>query len=322
MSTRNRTSLAVALGVALAAAFTAVAVASSGRTTGSHARAATGHILFTRAGGTYGDETLFVANADGTGQRQLGRAGVTCCPWATRDGSRIVFGGNGAGGRVTAVTARLDGSHRVALPLPKGTLNLGPGPLSPNGKLLAREGFDDAHRGAAGIYLTRTSDGKIVRRVTRTHFIPGDFSPDGKKLVLFKGPDGDPPPAGALWIVNANGTGLRRLTPSNVQVGCCFNYRWSPDGTAILFADSSGVLWTIAPDGSSLTQRFEDANGGYAVTPAWSPDGAQILFALDPTPNPFDHPVNGLFVVNADGSGLTAVIGGSDFKREPVWVSG
>jgi hypothetical protein len=28
--------------------------------------------------------------------------------------------------------------------------------------------------------------------VTRTHFIPGDFSPNGRKLVMFKGPDGDP----------------------------------------------------------------------------------------------------------------------------------
>jgi hypothetical protein len=46
-----------------------------------------------------------------------------------------------------------------------------------------------------------------------------------------------------------------------------------------------------------------------------------ILFALDPSANPFAHPVNGLYVIRADGTGLTLVLGGNDFKREPVWVS-
>jgi Tol biopolymer transport system component len=282
----------------------------------------TGHILFTRAGGIYGDETLFVARADGSDQRRISGLDDACCPWATPSGSRIVFAGIGSGGRVTAVMARLDGSHRVVLALPKGTLSLAAGPLSPDGKTIAREGFDDKHPAAAGIYLTRASDGKILRRITRTHFIPGDFSPDGKQLVLFKGPNGEPPPPGSLWIVKNTGTGLRRLTPSRVRVECCFNYKWSPDATSILFADSSGVLWTIAPDGSKLTQIFKDASGRYAATPTWSPDGSMILFALDPTPNPFDHPINGLYVIHRDGSSLTELIGGDTFKREPIWVTG
>jgi hypothetical protein len=41
----------------------------------------TGHILFTRAGGSYGDEALFVARADGTGQRRISKLEVTCCPF-------------------------------------------------------------------------------------------------------------------------------------------------------------------------------------------------------------------------------------------------
>ena len=50
--------------------------------------------------------------------------------------------------------------------------------------------------------------------------------------------------------------------------------------------------------------------------------GSMIIFAFDPTPNPFDHPTNGLAVTHADASSLTEVIGGNNFKREPVWVSG
>ena len=267
-----------------------LAVGSSSLAGSTRVSGLVGHIVFTRAGGSYGDETLFVARADGTGQRRLSKLGSTCCLFSTRSGSRIEFAGSVADGRITAVTANLDGTRRVVLPLAKGTLNLGTGPFSPGGKTIAREGFDEKHPGMSGIYLTSASTGKVTRRVTKTHFIPGDFSPSGEQLVLFKGPEGDPPPPGSLWIVNTSGTGLRRLTPAKVSVECCFNYRWSPDATKILFADANGVLWTIASDGSKLRQLFKDANGRYAATPTWSPDGSMIMFALDPNTEPLRPP--------------------------------
>jgi hypothetical protein len=281
-----------------------------------------GHIVFTRAGGAYGDETLFVAKADGTDEHQISELGHGCCPWATRDGSRVVVAAGAPDGRVSAITENLDGSHRVLLTLPKGTLNLGPGPFSPDGTHIALEGFDDSHRAPEGIYLARASDGGDRKRVTNKHLIPGDFSPDGKQLLLFQSANAEPPPPGSLWLVNVDGSGLHQLTPADTTVQCCFNYRWSPDGTKILFADPGGILWTIGPDGSNLTQVFKDVAGMYAITPTWSPDGSMIMFALDPTPNPFNHPVNGLYVILANGRNLTQVIGGDDFKREPVWVSG
>jgi WD40 repeat protein len=283
------------------------------------ASALEGHILFTRAGGRFGDETLYVSKADGTSQRRISRFGKTCCPWATRSGSRIVYAGSAPDGRITAVTANLDGSKRTVLPLPKDTLELASGPFSPDGKTLAREGIGKSSE--EGVYLTRASDGRIIRRVTRRHFIPGDFSPDGKQLVVFAQPGGGDPRPGSLWLVRTSGKGLHRLTPATTQVQCCGNYRWSPDGKKILFADAGGVLWTIAPDGSNLAEVYRDDSGRYAITPTWSPDGSMIMFALDPTPDPFEHPVNGLYVIRADGTELTKVLGGANFKREPVWVS-
>lgn len=282
----------------------------------------TGHILFTRAGGTYGDETVFVAKADGTDEHQLSGLGASGGPSALRDGSRITSFAV-VDGRGTAVTSKLDGSDKVVLPLPSGTMNLASGPLSPDGAYIMLEGFDDAHPELAGIYVARAADGGDLRRVTERHFIPGDFSPDGSQLLVFGNVEGDPPPAGSLWIVNFDGSGLRQLTPDATQVQCCFNYRWSPDGSKILFAGPQGILWTIAPDGSNLTQVFKDADRRYAITPTWSPDGSMIMFALDPSTesNPFAHPANGLYVIRADGTGLTLVLGGNDFKREPVWVS-
>lgn len=281
-----------------------------------------GHIIFTRAGDKYGDDTVFVAKVDGTDEHQLSELTQGCCPWATRDGSRVLFAANAPDRRVTTVTENLDGSQRVLLPLPKGTLSLGPGPFSPDGTLVALEGFNESHSALEGIYLERASDGAGRRQVTKKHFFPGDFSPDGKQLLLFQNASVEHPLPGSLWLVNTDGSGLHQLTAAGTSVQCCFNYRWSPDGNKILFADPGGILWTIAPDGSGLTQVFKDVVGRYAITPTWSPDGSMIMFALDPTPNPFDHPVNGIYVILANGSGLKQVMGGDDFKREPVWVSG
>ena len=312
--------LLLVLGVLLTASRSPDASRASGGN--SAATALPGRIVFARAGGKFGDETLFVARADGSGERRISRYGKTCCVWATRNGSRIVSAADGGSDRITAVTSNLDGTQRVVLPLPKGTLSLASGPFSRDGKTIAREGFDDQNPANGGVYITRASDGKILRRVTRRHFIPGDFSPDAERLVLFRNTEGQPPPPGRLWVVSVKGTGLRPLTPASLQVQCCNNYRWSPDGSKILFADADGIVWTIAPDGSKLRRLFKDRSGRYAVTPTWSPDGSMIMLALDPTPNPFSHPPNGLYVMRSDGTGLQEVIRGDDFKREPVWVRG
>jgi Tol biopolymer transport system component len=196
------------------------------------------------------------------------------------------------------------------------------GPLSPDGTRVVLEGFTAPDFNPTSTYIANV-DGSHVEVLTKDHFIPGDFSPDGKTVLLFKGPGGaeeGPPPPGSLWLVEADGANLRQLTPAGVKVQCCSNFRWSPDGTRILFASPDGGLWTIKPDGAGLTEVFRD-EGRWAITPTWSPDGSMILFGLDPSSDPFAHPENGLYVIRADGTGLTLVLGGNDFKRNPVWVS-
>jgi hypothetical protein len=281
----------------------------------------TGHIIFARAGGTYEDETSFVAKIDGTGEVQLGELGKSGGPSALRDGSRISVGAEAPDQRFTAAISNLDGSMRVLVPLPSGTLNMPGGLFTPDGKRLVREGFSDSDPSLHAVYLTGIDGGKLAR-LTKTAFIPGDVSPDGKQLVMFTGPDAPTPPPGQLWVINLDGSGLRQLTPDSVEVGCCFNYRYSPDGSKILFATANdGALWTISTDGSGLKKIFQDSEGRFAITPTWSPEGSMILFALDPSSDPFEHPNNAFYVVRADGSDLTLVLGGDDFKREPIWVS-
>lgn len=50
-----------------------------------------GRILFTRAGGNYGDETVFTADADGTHEQRITGFGKTCCPRWSPDGTYILI---------------------------------------------------------------------------------------------------------------------------------------------------------------------------------------------------------------------------------------
>lgn len=282
-----------------------------------------GRIVFTRAGGEYGDETIFIANADGSWQRRLTPAGEHCCVRVARDGRRVLFSATTDDGRITTAIMNLADRRVRALPL-RGNLNFGPGSWSPNGSRIAVEVWDEGDPGASGIYLVRSADGGGLKRLTTvrktaTH-IPGDFSPDGKWLAYLNA--GDTPSVGQLFIVPVDGsTPPKRLSPRDFRVGYG-SIRFSPDGRRILFNDGRdsprGALWTVRPDGKGLVKVF-DHDELFASHATWSPDGDQIMFAMHPIADDHAHPPNGLYVIDTDGDNLRQVLGGDDHKREPEW---
>lgn len=299
---------------------------SSSGTTSSRTPAISlrGRIIFTRAGGAFGDETIFIANADGTDEFQLTEPGVHCCPRITRDGSHILFAAQGPNERITTATMTPEKTDYVEIPLPDETINLGPGAWSPDGRSIAFQGWDEQNPGRDGIYIG-SSGGQDLKRVTTAKVgadIPGDYSPDGRQLAFFRERE-DTQGVGSVWVVNVDGTGVKRLTPREFMAGLG-GVRWSPDGSKILLQSAStedvGALWTVEPDGSGFKRLFVDSEGRFAISPTWSPSGDQIMFALDPIADAYSHPVNALYVINADGTGLTPVIETPDFKREPDWV--
>jgi len=92
----------------------------------------------------------------------------------------------------------------------------------------------------------------------------------------------------ALWLVNADGTDLRRLTAGELDT----QPRWSPDGARLAFvraaeAGKPGQLCVLPMAGGEASVLTKLEKG--AADPAWSPDGRRIAFSSRANPA-FDDP--------------------------------
>ncbi|HDY89163.1 MAG TPA: S9 family peptidase [bacterium] len=86
-----------------------------------------------------------------------------------------------------------------------------------------------------------------------------------------------------LWLVNVDGTNLRRLTSHKANDS---NPRWSPDGKSVLFISKrteSSQVWRIRVDGGEAEQVTEQPlDVGNLVI---SPDGEHIAFTMEVFPD-------------------------------------
>ena len=292
-----------------------VALPAAGTTRGKN-----GPILYSKFG-----QMLWTVNPDGTGARKLPHVPHTLedNPDWSPDGTRIAF--DRCKTNCEVWTARADGTH--------GT-RLGPHCLdrpdtacedrtvpawSPNGKQLA---FGWGSKAVKNGVLESTeifvanANGTGLRQVT--HMTAGApysmdvnkpaWSPDGKRLVfeVQNLSTADPPNRRAIFIVNVDGSGLRQLTDWSLNGGD--HPDWSPDGKRILFRAvsaaerNSGNLYTVAPDGSKLTQLTHYPSPKTVLLGSFSPDGKWIVFSrFNNTPYP------AIDVMRTDGTGLRPV---------------
>lgn len=116
-------------------------------------------------------------------------------------------------------------------------------------------------------------------------------SPDGTRIVfVVRQADLDANKGRtSLWLVNVDGSGLRRLTnqPENDS-----QPRWSPDGRRVYFLSArcgSSQVWAIDPEGGEAVEMTHQPLDVSAF--AVSPDGSRLAISMDvfpDLPNPQD----------------------------------
>lgn len=165
-------------------------------------------IVFSRAPLAGPDDGLWLMNARGGGERHVtyNRFGDTCAAWSP-DGRRIAFARsrNGSGSReLWLMSSSGTGRHRL---LPRASCAA----WSPDGSQLAiskQTGRVIAGCGcqATDLYLGDANGGE--RRLLVRNGGRATWSPDGSRIVFVRWEGRRT----HLWLVNSDGSGLRRLT--------------------------------------------------------------------------------------------------------------
>src|SRR2546429_4030343 len=159
------------------------------------------------------------------------------------------------------------------------------GSFSPDGRYFA---IAVKHNDKDDLVILDVKKDEEVRRITvpLNGLITPSWSPDGKQIV-FTGFDGG---LSDLFVVNADGTDLRRLTNDKYAD---LHPAWSPDGKTIAFATDRGPATDFSQlrfgnmriglyhlENSSI-ELLPHTEHGKNINPVWAPDGRSIAFVSD-----------------------------------------
>ena len=169
---------------------------------------------------------------------------------------------------------------------------------APDGRKIAF--LNDA--GGISVINTDGTQRRLVVRGVRANTL--EWSPDGRMLAF------DNDAKGHVFIVNADGTGLHRLTRAFKED---YQPAWSPDGSTIALTcfRTNEDICTVNVDGSQPMRLTTNRRADFR--PAWSPDSQWLAYV-----GYGGQIVSGVFVVRPDGTARRRVTR-SSHDLPPTW---
>jgi WD40 repeat protein len=279
-----------------------------------------------------GGALVLTARPDGTDAREVplpylnedfGRA-----VWSP-DGTKLLLSNilrfNDAGDLLPfrPATVRPDGSDFALLDPPGAPSDAYCSAWSPDGvRIVCGFGGD-----GPGLFSIRASDGGDPIRITSSpngfSDQPGDYSPDGTRIVFVRFKPGAAPgraefidDKAALFVVKTDGTGEEQITPYGLAMPHeIASATWSPDGSVITSSTRAGWLFTVRPDGSRLNPvHLQVGTGNYfAFSPVFSPDGSRIVFTLNLGGS------SDIYSATSDGADVRRITDDPAPERFPDW---
>jgi Tol biopolymer transport system component len=236
----------------------------------------------------------------------------------------IVFMKEDSDGFWQTWVANKDLSDQVKLA--SGSANSGWALWKPGGAKLAfdsdRADPDPTDSEAISDIFKMNPDGSGVVKLTDSESLNSDagWSPDGKKIA-FDSDRANRQGRQEIYVMDADGTNVRRVTPLPANAIIDGAPRFSPDGGRIVFTryitdPGRSALFTVRVDGGGLKQLTPWGNGA-GDDADWSPDGKKLVFEAYPNKGCFGE----IYTVDSDGQHLTNIADNRCHagSADPVW---
>ena len=265
-------------------------------------------LAYSPDGGLSNAFTLYVINSDGSNPHAISApASGLSFSWSP-DGQHLVYS---YGSHSQLAVTDLSGA---ALPLLKNNEAGDFSPAwSPDGSRIAYSRHD-------GIYVVN-ADGSNAHNISNpTNNLPDSadqfpvWSPNSKQIAFRSTRDG----IEQVYVANADGSGLIRVSDLKAQNDLDRAISWSPDSKQLAFTARAsatpqvGHVMLVNADGTNLHRLTQSANSD--TNPCWSSDGSRIAFEVD-----LSRTQQNVYVADLTGANLHNLTVNPLSDADPIW---